>query len=171
MYMNKTTRIYELNGKFTTDRNLLHNGKAFFRKMTKDKEEIKLCKLIMEMSHKNIVKIYGIGEDYIDMELLETNIEEEDVNEIRERMTEVKTDLQKLGIIYIDWKFANIGISDDEKPELKLLDFDISGLINLETNEWIIEPPKCWSYRQAIENGKETPIDIDNYAFDIGLSE
>jgi serine/threonine protein kinase len=101
------------------------------------------------------------------MELLNTNIEDTDI--IREPMIEVKTYLQQLGIIYIDWKFANIGISDD--GQLKLFDFDLSGLINVETNEWIIEPQKCWSYREAIENYNETPIDIDNYAFDVGMAE
>jgi len=162
------TLIYELNGKFTRDSNLLHNGKPFFRKMTNDKCELELCKLLMNNPHKNIVKLYGISDNYIDMELLNTNIE--DVNVISETMLDVKTHLQHLGIIYIDWRFSNIGISEGCDPQFKLFDFDLSGLINTETNEWILEPLKCWSYREAIENGNEIPIDIDNCAFDVGIT-
>ena len=57
----------------------------------------------------------------------------------------------------------NIGVSDD--GEIKLFDFDCSGLIDVETNKWLIEPPKYWAYKNAIKNGMKTPIEIDNYAF------
>lgn len=80
---------------------------------------------------------------------------------------EVKEYLQSLGIIYIDWKADNTGISDD--GEIKLFDFNASGLINTETKEWIIKPEEWWSYNKAIRYGMVTPIDIDNYAFDLGF--
>ena len=122
----------------------------------------------MKNPHKNIVKIYGITPDYIDMELLNTNINTEDISKIKNVMMEVKTYLQQLGIMYIDWKLDNIGISDD--GEFKLFDFDVSGLLDIETNKWKIEPSKYWSYNEAIKNGMETPVDIDNYAFELGFT-
>ena len=54
-------------------------------------------------------------------------------------MKEVKKFLQDIGFIYVDWKFDNIGKSKD--GNYKLFDFDASGIINLDTNEWIVTPP------------------------------
>ncbi len=160
-------KVYKMNGEFTTNLEILHEGKYFFRKMTISKREKDICELLMKNPHKNIVKIYDIGTDYIDMELLNIDMNSQHANKVITLMMGVKTYLQSLGIMYIDWKLDNIGISDD--GEIKLFDFDVSGLINIETKEWIIKPPKFWSYNTAIENGMETPTDIDNYAFDIGF--
>ena len=88
-----------------------------------------------------------------------------DIGEIKRVMSDVKSHLQSLGIMYIDWKLDNIGISSD--GELKLFDFDVSGVINNESGEWIIEPPKYWSYKNAIKNGMENPVDIDNFLFNL----
>ena len=155
---------YGLNGEFTLDADRLYKGKDFFRKMTDSKKEIELCKFIMNHPHKNIVKIYNIGDDYIDMELLNTDIEEEDMGKVEKEMKEVKTYLQKLGLMYIDWKLDNVGISDID-GQYKLFDFDVSGLINIKTQKWIIEPPKWFAYKKAIEKGAKTPVEIDNSAF------
>ena len=185
-------KVLTLDGNFTTiDTEILHEGKDFFRKMTNDGEK-KICDILMQNPHKNIIKIYYVGKDdenYIDMELLlntdinlllkktntklsktntkllNTNMYIQDISKIKNVMMEVKTYLQSLGIIYIDWKLDNIGISDDK--EIKLFDFNASGLIDIETKKWIIKPPEWWSYNEAIENGMVNPIDIDNYAFDI----
>jgi serine/threonine protein kinase len=78
-------------------------------------------------------------------------------------MADVKTFLQGLGIMYIDWKPDNIGISAN--GELKLFDFDVSGLIDTVTGAWVLKPPKFWSYNKAVCNGCVAPVDIDNYAF------
>ena len=92
------------------------------------------------------------------------NIDLNGVNEseIKEKMTEVKNYLQSLGIMYIDWKLDNIGISKD--GELKLFDFDASGLI--EPTKWEIKPPEYNSYKEAINNDMKTPLGIDNYIFE-----
>ena len=82
-------------------------------------------------------------------------------------MKKVKDYLQSLGIMYIDWKIDQIGISKDGK--YKLFDFDVSGLIDLKTNEWIVEPLHFWSYNKAIDNGCTTPQEIDNFSFDYGI--
>ncbi len=160
-------KVYKMNGEITTDPEILREGKDFFRKMTISKREKDICELLMKNPHKNIVKIYDIGKDYIDMELLNIDISSQYTNKIITLMMGVKTYLQSLGIMYIDWKLDNTGISDD--GQIKLFDFDVSGLINIETKEWIIKPPKFWSYNTAIENGMETPTDIDNYTFYVGF--
>jgi len=157
--------VYTMDGDFNVDKEILYKDNDFFRKMTKSAVEKKICELLMKYPHNNIIKIYGIGNDYIDMELLNTDISREDMSNIKNVMIQVKTYLQNLGIMYIDWKLDNIGIS--ENKQIKLFDFDGSGLINIETNKWITEPQEWWSYREAIKNGMKTPIDINNYAFDI----
>ena len=149
------SRIYTLDGHFTTDPKLLHEGKYIFRKMTNDIGEKKICELLMNNPHKNIVKIYGIGKDYVDMELLNTDMDTTDKSIIKTIMLDVKAYLQRLGIMYIDWKLDNIGISED--GEIKLFDFDVSGTIDNETKKWILANAKpsmynndrCFIYNKA----------------------
>jgi hypothetical protein len=104
------------------------------------------------------------------MELLNADIEEEDMGKVEKEMKKVKTYLQNLGFMYIDWKLDNVGISDID-GQYKLFDFDVSGLINIKTQKWIIEPPKWFAYKKAIEKGAKTPVEIDNSAFETGFSE
>jgi serine/threonine protein kinase len=154
-------KIFTYDGKIVkTDE--LYEGKDFFQKMTTNETEKKLCKIIMENPHKNIVKIYEVGNDYIKMEILNIDLAGVNESEIKEKMIGVKNHLQSLGIMYIDWKLDNIGISED--GELKLFDFDASGLI--EPTKWEIQPPEYYSYREAIKNDMKTPIGIDNYIFE-----
>lgn len=152
---------------FTTDGKIiktdqLYEGKEFFQKMTTNKTEQKICKILMENPHKNIVKIYEVGNNYIKMEVLNTNLAGINENEIKQKMIGVKNFLQSLGIMYIDWKLDNIGIGED--GELKLFDFDSSGII--EPTKWENHPLEYYSYKQAIRNGINTPLGIDNYAFE-----
>ena len=86
-------------------------------------------------------------------------------SEINKIMLPVKNFLQEIGIVYIDWKPDNIGISKSKK-KVKLFDLDESGIINIKTKKWKDKAPTLFAYRQAIEKGMKTPIEIDNYAFD-----
>jgi serine/threonine protein kinase len=144
--------------------------------MTKSKREIDISKIIMENPHENIVEIYQIHEsspnNHIDMELLDRNLEKYNIEDIRKTMENVKTFLQGIGIMYIDWKSDNIGI--DSNGNLKLFDFDASGKINIGEKEWknvwAIKPPTYYySYRKSIEAGYILPKDIDNYSFCLGF--
>lgn len=165
-YCNRSNMIvYKMDGEFTIDTEILHEGKDFFRKMTNHMGERKICELLMKYPHNNIVKIYHIGDDYIDMELLNTDMSRENMSSVKNVMMEVKTYLQNVGIIYIDWKLDNIGIGENQ--QIRLFDFDGSGLIDIETKEWIRRAPLYWSYREAIKNGMKTPSDIDNCAFNL----
>jgi len=171
------SKIYTNYGKIEK-LNECHKGTEIFRKMTNNVLELEISKIIMENPHKNIVTIYKIVEPkdaadkngYIDMELLNTDISKYNKNEIKEKMKDVKKHLQGLGIMYIDWKPDNIGLGDGE---LKLFDFDVSGLVNKDQKEHWVEkgtPRKFWAYQNALlDNKDKTPLEIDNYAFDHGL--
>jgi serine/threonine protein kinase len=166
-------RMYNIDGSFQSI-DEMYEGNEIFRKVTSSKREMEICKILMNNPNKNIIQIYRIvrpetGRSYIDMELLNTNITNFNIERIRQIMEQVKTFMQSLGIMYIDWKPDNIGIGAD--GELKLFDFDVSGLIDVSTGQWITEPPKFYSYKKAIEAGAKTPIEIDNYAFNLGLIE
>ena len=128
--------------------------------------ELKIARILQKNPHPNIVTFYNITDTHIDMEELDV-IPPFDKIKMIEIMKNVKDFLQKLGIMYIDWKKDNIGISSD--GTYKLFDFDVSGLISLKTNKWIVKPVEYWSYNQAITIGCKTPNEIDDCSFDFGL--
>ena len=145
--------------------NELRNNKLiFFRKMSPpDKhhsiEHIELCnnekriiRVLMNYPHPNIVSYYKIHDRYIDMELLDTKKDfKKHKKEIIKIMENIKIYLQDLGVLYIDWKYDNIGYSKKDQT-YKLFDFDVSGLIDKKTNKWIIKPPNYWNYDNAIKH-------------------
>lgn len=152
-----------------------YNGKHFFRKIfyysnpptenqiNSAKAEIEIVRIIMENPHPNIATYYSVNEQFVDMELLDTDTPKNNEKMIT-TMSGVKDFLQNLGIMYIDWKKDNIGV--DASGNYKLFDFDCSGIINLKNNQWIIKPFEAWSYNNAISKGCKTPQQIDNWSFD-----
>ena len=141
--------------------------------------EIAIVKILMKHPHPNIVHYYDINTKYADMEqvdtyksnplyLYENVMTSEDLNEIIEVMSKVKDFLQSLGIMYVDWKFDNLGKSADGK--YKLFDFDASGLIDLKTQQWKLKAnPIYWSYKEIIKNGAKTPKEIDDWSFNYNM--
>lgn len=174
--------IFEDGNKIKT--NETFDGKPFFRKvfyvdetstnMEKKlrleqlaKTEIAIVKLLMKNPFPNIVTFYDINNKYVEMEELDIT-SKLDKLEVIKTMEKVKDFLQSIGIMYIDWKPDNIGISKD--GIYKLYDFDASGIIDLKNpNVWIIKPIEYYSYNNAIENGLTDPKEIDNYSFVKGL--
>jgi hypothetical protein len=165
-----------------------YDGKPFFRKNCGKpnmflaysiKMEFTIVKILMEHPHPNIVYYYDINSKYVDMEQVETHnsnplyinvMTHKELNEIIEVMSKVKDFLQALGIMYIDWKFDNMGKSVYGK--YKLFDFDASGLIDLKTQQWKLKAnPIYWSYNEAIKNGAKTPKEIDNWSFNYNIIE
>ena len=143
-----------------------YDGKFFFRKILAKSEtgynEFQIAKILLENPTKNVVQIYKISERFIDMELLETQILFD--RSVRLKIRKIKEFLQNLGIMYIDWKMDNFGI--DEEGNLKIFDFDCSGIIDAKTNSWILRPPLYFNYKNAVDNGMKTPKEIDDYCFD-----
>ncbi len=179
------TTIYDLNtGKITKSNNLINmiRGKSYFRKVfSKDMDgfsektkvaEITIAKILMKNPNPHIVNFYNITDNYIDMEELENIYDELDdsqkKNQIIEDMKKAKIFLQGLGIMYVDWKWDNIGKSKID-GKYKLFDFDCSGLSDNKTNSWIIEPVEAWSYRTAKKEGNKTPQEIDDWSFNYNL--
>lgn len=165
--------------------NKTYHGLPFFKKIfpittTRSMEELNHTKLaettiaknIMTnpYKHPNIVDFFVVNEKYILMEELKP-LDTEDLsinmNKIIESMNRARVFLQSLGIMYIDWKLDNIGKNKDDI--YKLFDFDASGLIDLNTNEWIIEPMNFFSYRNSKERNCKIPQEIDNWCFEYNL--
>ena len=120
--------------------------------------------LILKLNyHPNIVNIYNYEKNYIDIELLNTDLSKIDKSDIKNTMLQVKHFLQNLGIIYIDWKYDQIGT--DQRGNIKIFDFDGSGIINKENLQWILPPPRFYSYNKAITEGITNPFEIDNFSF------
>lgn len=149
---------YTLDGEILS-LNELYRGKPFFRKYMKFDciENLIYRILYMKGNHPNIVEIYRITDDYIDMELLS---EISDKKNLKSVMGNVKRYLHRLNIAYIDWKYDNIGIGED--GNFKLFDFNASGIFNCY-DEWTFTPDLCYVMRNA-PNGL-IPIQIDNWAF------
>jgi hypothetical protein len=168
-----TSKIYKFNGDIQEiSMSHLYDGKPFFRKMTNSLVELEICRRLQsnDKKHKHIVTIYHVGFDFVDMELLDETydnkkFDKEETDKIIEIMREVKVELQSLGILYIDWKIDNIGFSETDNTH-KLFDFDCSGIMNLETKEWLMNPKRYYAYNMAITAGKERPLEIDDYIFE-----
>lgn len=186
-YIKGGTNIYYTDTDNVKHSDLTYNGLPFFRKMYINpppneeqkylkKVETAIVKILMEHPNPNIVKYYDINNIYVDMEEVNTVksnpsffnehvMTSQEIIEIQETMRNVKDFLQELGIMYVDWKFDNIGKSHID-GKYKLFDFDASGLIDLKTKEWKLTPVEnYWSYAQAIKNGSKTPKEIDDWSF------
>ena len=139
----------------------------FFRKMTNNHNELHISKILMNNPHPNIVRIYRVYDNCVDMELLpylKSNTDF-DKNILVKHMNEVRKYLHSLNISYIDWALHNIGA--DYNGNYKLFDFNCSGIYN--NNEWVIEAPRYHNYIKSVKMGYNTPIDIDNYSFFINI--
>ena len=177
--------IYNMSNDTTKTTDETYNGNLFFRKhgapynskdhIYSNHVEKTIIKILMEQSHPNIVTYYKVCDDYITMEQVNSAksdplykpMTNEEIIEIQQIMRKVKDFLQGLGIMYIDWKYDNLGKSVD--GTYKLFDFDASGLIDLTTQEWILKPQHYWSYNEAIKNGAITPKEIDDWSFNYNM--
>ena len=174
-YMSDTDKSGETSEK-TAD------GKPFFRKIfdVPFEEAINEFQIITILqsnpAHPNIVTYYEVNPgESIDMEELITYSTDEDYHDSYilnkkelakqiEAMKKVKDYLQGLGIIYLDWKFDNIGKSPEKDGDYKLFDFDHSGWIDTDTNEWLIKPDFLNSFTGPEK--KLSPKELDDWAFD-----
>ena len=150
------TVVYTLKGDIVK----VEDGKNVFKKMTESVVELYICKVLMSNPHKNIVEIHEVGPNYVTMEKLDVDTEFENTKEV---MIPVKEHLQSLGIVYIDWKKDNMGLSSD--GTLKLFDFDVSGVIGVH------EPLQFYSYKEAVKNGKTSLLDIDDFSMDKNITK
>lgn len=143
------------------------DGKPFFRKMTLNNAEKRIASILKYNPHPNIVSIYDVSFDHIDIELVNPiyDITYENKTKIQETFRDVKSHLQTLGIIYMDWKYDNIGVSQD--GEFKLFDFDCSGIASLNQKEklWELAPFNGHAYRKCKEMEIISPFEMDNFTY------
>jgi len=125
--------------------------------------EQSIVKLLMEHPHPNIATYYDVNETYVDMEMLNTDYDEFYKKEAINAMKKVKTFLQSLGIIYMDWKIDNVGRGKD--GNYKLFDFDGSGIIDINTKLWVNTPVDIFVFREAKKLKIKDPIEMDDWAF------
>ena len=148
----------------------MDDGKNIFRKIlstNSEDNEYDIVKFLLnfpDYKQHNIVTIYNVTPEYIEMEDLPDNLKNED-NYI-ESMRSAKDFLQSIGIMYLDWKSDNVGKSKD--GDYKLFDFDASGIANLDTNKWNIRPIYLNSY------GRDKylpPKELDDLLFEQNMVE
>ncbi len=120
-----------------------------------------IYKILMDNPHPNAVKIFNIGNDFVEMENL--NIKYMTVPNVYD-LFQAKKYLQSKGIITINWSYSKIGTGSDGK--FKVYDFTCAGIINPDyPDEWLLEPANTDIYFKALKEGYTTPISIDNYCF------
>jgi len=162
------SRSYDMDsGKYRT----IDDGKDYFRKTLSQSEnnEYDIVNFLMnfpDYKEHNIVTIYEVTPEHIDMEDLTTNFKKNDPTDYLETMRRAKDYLQSIGIMYLDWKDENTGKSKD--GQYKLFDFDAAGIANVETNKWIIEPIYLNSY------GRDkylSPKELDDLLFEQNMVE
>lgn len=160
------SKVYTMQGTIEELRGRFHNGLPFFRKFIDTRPgrlgetEFEIAQTLQrETPHKNVVQIYNVQPNYIDMELVEDSVacNQELVNTLRS----AKDHLQSLGIAYIDWKPDNFGTDKDGNP--KVYDFDASGMFL--DDAWVREPSlQSIAYRRFMH--LNDPIAIDNACFE-----
>lgn len=177
------SRVFNMEENDVYDIEDTYEGEPFFRKeyakngdreqKERQEKEIIISTLLMdnqkENPHPNIVHFFKATTDFIDMEELETSattasddpyeqyIPPKITQKLIDDMRSAKDYLQSLGIIYFDWHIGNVGKSKNNV--YKLFDFDNTGLIDLNTNEWIFTP-----YEKV--NNKLSPKEIDDRQFE-----
>jgi hypothetical protein len=156
-------------------------GMSFFRKLyplvrgkndgrDREKQVIELLKE-QPYPHPNIVSFHNITERYVDMDLLYPLDLHDSLEDIVITMKGVKSFLQGIGIIYMDWKLDNIAKGTQGYV---LVDFDCSGIVEYEFSEMVISgtiwkvEPSGWSYSQA-KRICNTPNEMDDWSFDFNL--
>jgi serine/threonine protein kinase len=141
-------------------------GKPIFRKYIYEgqmgRNETNISRIVKKNPHPNIAVIYDFGPDYIDMELLKTNVTLSKIKPFIPALRDAKNFLHSLGIVYLDWKLNNLGVS--EEGVVKIFDFDMSSMF---LKDRFTEGPstKGFFWRAAEFEGLKSPIEIDDWIF------
>jgi hypothetical protein len=134
--------------------------RPLFRKTKPSDVEKKIARIIQQNPHPNIVDVYHVCDEYIDMELVDVSSSRYNKQDIGR----AHAYFLKHGIAYMDWKEDNYG--SDKHGITKVFDFDSAGMFNRQKDEWTIRPPDYWSLGKAIQADMSTPTEIDSFTFD-----
>ena len=151
-----------------------YKDQNIFRKQVRRNVELIISKKIMDNPNPYIVNIFEVNNDNstVDMELLNTNYELNDENKKKIQITikEALNYLHSINVMYIDWKYDNIGLSKD--GTFKLFDFDASGIADSTNENWLIRkpgssqtwsPPGSYAWSIALINHITPPLCADNF--------
>ena len=140
------------------------NGVPFFRKDNPTMLEIEIIRKLHRNPHPNIVKIYHVGPDYYDMELVNTRVTRRECIDQVAGLTSAKRHMHRLGIAYLDWKRDNCGLANGR---VKIFDFDSSALVRRLPFFMTVKAPfvKGYSWRKAENHGLTDPFKIDDWIF------
>ena len=163
------SKLFTMNGNIK-NLNETKRGVPFFRKLSTSEIELAIARKIMRNPHPNIVKIYAVGDNYIDMEMLDADsVTSKYCRDHVAELRRAKNHMHKNGIVYIDWRAQNMGISYIN-GKLKVFDFDLSGLLRrriLYVNKWkLTSELKAFLLRNAEAAGQITPLKADDWIFE-----
>lgn len=134
---------------------------------------------LLKNPQKNIVKIYDVTNNHINMEYLQTNyrITENNLEKYLDDIYSGIKQLHNLNIIYIDLKFDNIGYSEQDKC-FKIFDFDHSGIVDNQNNKiWLYKPQSGYIFKdynymtECVKNLYELDDIIFNLEFVVDIKK
>lgn len=145
-----------------------YNVSHFFRKFSEDENELIICRLLKDNPQENIVTIYNVKGNIIDMEMLDMSIPRKNIQHIENGLKK----LHELYIVYIDLKDDNIGYSHIDKV-FKLFDFNMAGIVNKsDDNKWFLPPCKGYILRKINDTVDINNLyKIDNYALEFYIKD
>ena len=104
--------------------NLHEGGRPVFRKEYPSEVEKAIAAIFLAHPHPNVVNIYTISSDYIDMELLSDDVDlVHSIDKYRAHQY-----FKKHGIVLVDWDLSVWGSDIHGIP--KIQDFELAGLMS-----------------------------------------
>lgn len=148
-------------GKYVVHDPPLYDGvKQFYRRLTEEPVELEIVSRLLESPHHNVIKIYGVGENYFDMEILDKN---KDPNEeVVGHCVNGLRHLHSLHIVYVDIRSSNMGW-DAKERKWKIHNFGKSGVLANNDIDWMYQPKPSPKLLRGTTFVKKNFFDIDNY--------
>lgn len=142
--------VYDEEGDFSNQ--LVENSpqQYFFRKMSRNQTEIKICKILQHKPIKHCVRVYDVNDNAIDQEFLlcDNNLNRNHPYEVHLAIESAFKELHKLNIVYVDIRIDNIGFSEMDNC-FKIFDFDLSGIVDpSDDTKWLHQPCEGYIYNK-----------------------
>jgi hypothetical protein len=109
--------------------------------------------------HPNIVTVYDVTDEYIEMEKLDIECGSYD----EASLSKARDYFLKHNIAYLDWTQNNFG--KDASGNTKVYDFNFSGIMNSSKDAWRVDPWPGRVYLEAKVAGAVHPLEFEEYSF------
>lgn len=128
--------------------------------------ELQIAKILHANPLPNVVKVYSVGEQHYDMELLDDTYQPFIM--YKDDLVQGLDQLHAHNIVYLDIKSDNIGFSHEDKV-YKLFDFDCSGVVQAnDPRKWLYRPSLHSNIYQSLMKNEDdlhqTLYELDNLA-------